>query len=335
MRLHDSLETADRRPRGRPHEPTTVPGRALGAGLTPDTVLSLQRSVGNASFTRLLAERVPGADCCGLVQRAPNDSHQSPRTVAGTRMLADELAHVVQQRERANAAPAGIAVAPPDRFAPSDQLLARARSTGYPPAGATLQRKFTFKKKEYSRGDKMPAIHSVSPSDLQQLADDEYDYGTITNAGSVTLALATYRTRHPVVVTQTALDQLYAGYRTVWNDNAFAEHDGKPVRVTFQLDSGQGKHDEQFASDKDARKKSGGQQMPWGSNYAELAQDVPAKLTRDRLNQIFAKREREALDYSVQRTAQSDGFHYEISARWASVSEGRHILVYYHCYPPY
>lgn len=96
----------------------------------------------------------------------------------------------------------------------------------------------------------------------------------------------------------------------------------------------QGKHDAAFASGKDARKKAGGEQMPPGSDYRALAQGVPAELTRERLDEIFAKAARVPLDFSVQMVLQDDGYHYEISAMWAPVDEGRHLLVYYHCYPP-
>ena len=218
----------------------------------------------------------------------------------------------------------------------SNHLLARALSTGNPPAGAMLQRSFQYKRTQVSGKDKMPRIHGVKEADLKKLAeDDEHDYGTITDAASVALAMEKYRANHPVVVAQVALDQIYAGYRTVWNDDEFAEHEGQSVRATFQLDSMQGKHDAEFASDKDARKKSGGQQMPEGSDYPTLAQDVPAELTRRRLNQIFAQAARAPLNFSVQKIRQSDGYHYEISAMWAPLGEGRHLLVYYHCYPPY
>jgi hypothetical protein len=217
----------------------------------------------------------------------------------------------------------------------SNHLLARALSTGNPPASATLQRFFQFKGKEVPSEVKVPRIHGASPTDLQKLADDKKnDYGPITDAASVAAAIEQYEANNRVVVALPALDEIYAGYRTVWNDDAFAEHEELPVQATFQLDSMQGKHDAAFASGKDARKKTGGQQMPSGSDYAALAQGVPAALTRERLDQIFAKAARAPLDFSVQAIRQDDGYHYEISAMWAPRDEGRHLLVYYHCYPP-
>jgi hypothetical protein len=217
----------------------------------------------------------------------------------------------------------------------SNQLLARALSTSNPPAGAMLQRVFQFKGKQIPGEAKVPRIHGVSPTDLQKLADDERDYGAITDARSVAAAMEVYERNHTVVEAPLPLDEMYAGYRTVWTDNAFAEHEGLSVRATFQLDSMQGKHDAEFASDKDARKKSGGQQMPPGSDYEALAQGVPAELARDRLDQIFENPARAPLNFSVQKIRQWDGYHYEISAMWAPLDEGRlHLLVYYHCYPP-
>ena len=218
----------------------------------------------------------------------------------------------------------------------SNHLLARALSTGNPPAGAALQRVFQFNGKQVPRDAKVPRIHGVKATDLQKLAeDDAHDYGAITDAGSVAAAMQVYEARHRVVVALAPLDETYAGYRTVWNDDAFAEHNEQTVRATFQLDSMQGKHDSAFAADKDARKKAGGQQMPPQSDYATLAQGVPADLARERLDQIFSRAARVALDFSVQREVQDDGYHYEISARWAPLDEGLHLLVYYHCYPPY
>lgn len=216
----------------------------------------------------------------------------------------------------------------------SNHLLARALSTGNPPAGATLQRVFQFRGKQVPGKAKVPKIHGVSATDLQKLADDEHDYGAITDATSVAAAMQVYEENHRVVVAPLPLDEMYAGYRTVWNDDAFAEHAGLRVRATFQLDSMQGKHDAEFASDKDARKKSGGQQMPPRSDYETLAQGVPADLTRQRSARIFEKPAREPLNFSVQKVRQADGYHYEISAMWAPLDEGRHLLVYYHCYPP-
>jgi hypothetical protein len=216
----------------------------------------------------------------------------------------------------------------------SNHLLARALSAANPPSGATLQRFFQFKGKQVPRDAKVPRIHGVSGTDLQKLAEDKHDYGAITDAGSVAAAMKVYATNNTVVEAPPALDEIYAGYKTVWNDDAFAEHDGKSVRATFQLDSMQGKHDAEFASDKDARKKAGGQQMPEGSDYESLAQGVPADLTRERLDEIFANATRAKLDFAVQKNVQSDGYQYEISAMWAPLDEGLHLLVYYHCYPP-
>ena len=159
----------------------------------------------------------------------------------------------------------------------SNHLLARALSTGNPPAGAALQRVFQFNGKQVPRDAKVPRIHGVKAADLQKLAeDDAHDYGAITDAGSVAAAMQVYEARHRVVVALAPLDETYAGYRTVWNDDAFAEHNEQTVRATFQLDSMQGEHDSAFAADKDARKKAGGQQMPPQSDYATLAQGVPA-----------------------------------------------------------
>jgi hypothetical protein len=217
----------------------------------------------------------------------------------------------------------------------SNHLLARVLSTGNPPAGATLQRVFQYKGKEVNDKSKMPTIHGAKAADLQKLAGDKkHDYGAITDAPSVAAAILQYATNNTVVVAPLALDEMYVGNVTVWNDDAFAQHTGQPVRATFQLDTGQGKHDAAFASGKDARKKTGGQQMPADTDYETLAQGVPAALTTARLTQIFAKAARETLDFAVQGTLQDDGYHYEISAMWTPLTVGRHILVYYHCYPP-
>lgn len=242
-----------------------------------------------------------------------------------------------ESRRRAAARDPEAAPAPGHIFPAgvSNHLLARALSTGNPPAGATLQRVFKFKGKEVPREAKVPTIHGVSAIDLQNLAKDDHDYGTITTAASVQTAMGEYRRRHTVVEAPLALDEMHKGYKTVWTDDAFTEHNELSVRATFQLDSMQGKHDGKFASeDKDARKKTGGQQMPPDSDYEALAQGVPAALTRARLDDIWAKAARQPLNFSVQKFVQDDGFQYEISAMWAPVDDGLHLLVYYHCYPP-
>lgn len=217
----------------------------------------------------------------------------------------------------------------------SNHLLARALLTGNPSVGATLQRFFQYNDKKVPPA-KVPRIHSASGTDLKKLADDkDHDYGAITDAASVAAAMERYTQNHTFVETPPELDEMFTGNRTVWDDAAFAEHDELPVRATFQLDSGQGKHDETFAaSDKGARKKAGGQKMPSGTDYRTLAQGVPADLTRDRLDQIFANPVRTKLDFSVQKSIQADGYQYEISAMWAPLDGGWHVLVYYHCYPP-
>lgn len=220
--------------------------------------------------------------------------------------------------------------------APAPAALHQAGVSNHLLARALLQRVFQFKGKEVPSDAKVPKIHGAKAADLQKLADDKaHDYGAITDAGSVAAAMQVYEARHRVVAKLPPLDETYAGYRTVWNDDAFAERDDQTVRATFQLDSMQGKHDSAFAADKDARKKAGGQQMPPQSDYAALAQRVPAALARERLDQIFNRAARVPLDFSVQREVQEDGYHYEISARWAPLDEGLHLLVYYHCYPPY
>lgn len=224
----------------------------------------------------------------------------------------------------AEALPAGV----------PNHLLARLLSST-PPAVATIQRTFTHKKKKIPEEAKVPTIHGVSKLDLEKLANDkEYDYGEIKDRATFDAALAVYTERHRTAETVLPLDQSYAGYRTVSDDVSFAEFEGAPVRATFQLDSMQGKHDVQFASGPDARKKSGGSLMPRDTDYETLAQGVPAELTRARLGEIFATPERAAYNYSVQRAVQDDGYQYEISARWAATDAGRHVLVFYHCYPP-
>lgn len=215
-----------------------------------------------------------------------------------------------------------------------NHLLARSLTSASPPAGPVLQRVFKVKKTEYRGDDKLPTIHGASRTDLQKLAQDDFDYGTLTDKGSVAAAMARYEERHRAASAPPPLDQIYAGYRTVWQDEAFADHDGSVVRATFQLDAMQGKHDVAFAADKDARKKAGGTKMPAGTDYPSLAQGVPAELTRARLAQIFAKKPRVGFDFSVQKAIQDDGYQYEISAMWEPVDDGIHLLVYYHCYPP-
>jgi hypothetical protein len=218
----------------------------------------------------------------------------------------------------------------------SNHLLARALSTGNSPAGATLQRYFTHKRNVIDDKAKLPTIHGASANDLKKLADDTVnDYGAILDKDSVVAAMKKYEANHTVVAPVLALDESMTGHLTVWNDDAFALHAGQPVRATFQLDWNQGKHDTQFApSEGDPRHKAGGQKMPPGSDYATLAQGVPAELAKARLTQIFAKAAGTKLDFSVQKKIQADGLQYEMSAKWAPLAAGRHVLVYYHCYPP-
>jgi len=241
------------------------------------------------------------------------------------------------ERRRGDASPRDPEALPAPELsnlgAVSSHLLARALAGGSPPAGAMLQRDFKYKGKDVPPA-KLPSIHGVKAADLQKLAADKHPYGDITDPEALTAALESYAERNTVAKVLPALDQVYAGYQTVWTNEEFAEHDGQTVRAIFQLDAMQGKHDAKFAGDKDARKKGGGEQMPEDSDYETLAQGVPADLTTERLTDIFAKRARTPLDFSVQKVLQWDGFHYEISAVWDRRGEGIDLVVYYHCYPP-
>jgi hypothetical protein len=68
--------------------------------------------------------------------------------------------------------------------------------------------------------------------------------------------------------------------------------------------------------------------------YAALARGVPSQLTGARMTKILAKPEEVALDFSVMDSKQSDGYYYEISAKWQNLGGvRRHVLVYYHCFP--
>jgi hypothetical protein len=234
-------------------------------------------------------------------------------------------------------APLDLAATPPHvgLAGVSNHLLARVLSTGTPPAGPILQRVFHYKGKEVPTEANVPRIHGVKDADLQKLAKDKHDYGTITDAASVAAAMVVYTTNNTVVQAPPPLDETYKGNKTVWDAPEFANYLGQSVRATFQLDAGQGKHDDGFAAaDKDARKESGGQKMPPGTDYESLAQGVPAALATARLTQIFANPARVKFDFSVQKKVQADGLQYEISAMWAPLAAGRHLLVFYHCYPP-
>jgi hypothetical protein len=244
--------------------------------------------------------------------------------------------HADGPESQRRAAARGGDAAPTPQIVPagvSNHLLARALSTGN--ASATLQRFFQYKGKRVSGDAKMPNIHGASAGDLQKLAKDgEHDYGAITDAASVTAAMQIYSANHQPVADTTPLPELFTGNRTVWTDDAFDQRQGQPVRATFQLDSMQGKHDDEFATGKDARKKGGGEKMPAGTDYAALAQEVPAELARERLGRIFGNGERKGFDFSVQKEIQADGLQYEMSAMWAREAGGFRLLVYYHCYPP-
>ena len=215
----------------------------------------------------------------------------------------------------------------------SNHLLASALAGASPPAGAMLQRIFKYKDKDVPPA-KLPSIYGVKEADLKKLAADPHPYGDITDPALRTAALDLCAQKNAVAKVLPPLDQVYAGYQTVWTNEEFTEHDGQTVRAIFQLDAMQGKHDAKFAGDKDARKKGGGEQMPEDSDYETLAQGVPADLTTERLADIFAKRPRTPLDFSVQKVRQWDGYHYEISAAWDRRGEDIDLVVYYHCYPP-
>ena len=267
-------------------------------------------------------------------EREPSQQEEAERP--GTRAGADEFTFtqiLALQRSAGNAAVAR-ALAGPERRGRAAARDADAMENQ--PAGATLQRYFQFNGKEVTSKVKVPTIHGASATDLQKLADDKTnDYGPITDAASVTAAMLKYQANNRVVEQVLPLDEDFAGNQTVWNNNAFAVHAKQPVRATFQLDWNQGKHDTGFKPpDGNVRHKTGGAKMPPGSDYATLAQGVPAALAKARLTQIFAKAPREPFDFRVQKNVQADGLQYEISAQWAPLETGRHVLVYYHCYPP-
>jgi hypothetical protein len=183
----------------------------------------------------------------------------------------------------------------------------------------------------------LPSIQSVKPTDLALLAADTYDYGRLETLGEVQAAMVVYAGRHRKVEDAVPLDQVKIGHVTVWDSDEFAQEEvDVPVRVTFQLDWFQGKHDQPFMranSEADPRDMDGTQMRRGLGQYATLAQGVPAALTSARMAQIFARPENTAYDFAVMGTMQSDGLYYEISAMWATAGPGRHVLVYYHCYP--
>jgi hypothetical protein len=231
-----------------------------------------------------------------------------------------------------------IDVPPARRRAPARGEIPEASEARAIPAGVSnhlLARVFQYKGTTYDRENsaKPPKIHGAKPGDLTKLAADDRDYGELGTKAKVDEAMVAYAAGHRAAAVATPLDAIYTGNRTVLDDVEL-DHASGPVRATFQLDAMQGKHDVEFASGKDARKKKGGEKMPEGTDYAALAGVVPLELTTARLDDIFAKGERQALNFSVQKTVQGDGFQYEISAMWATTDEGRHVLVFYHCYPP-
>jgi hypothetical protein len=209
--------------------------------------------------------------------------------------------------------------------------------------GGLLQRTFTQQGKRrnattYGPGSELPKIQGVKPAELRLLADDGHDYGAIEDKNAFALAWALYQTRHTKQVEVLPLDEEQDGNVTLLDlpavdQTAFAG----TVRMTFQLDWLQGKHDQPFMLENSSRapRKSGENQMRQSlGEYQGLARGAPQALAQARLAQIFAKRERVPLDFSVMDTKQSDDLYYEISATWATVGPAaRHVLVYYHCFP--
>jgi hypothetical protein len=206
-----------------------------------------------------------------------------------------------------------------------------------------LQRTFTQQGRRrnpstYGPGSELPRIQGVKPAELKSLADDEYDYGAIENKSDFALAWAVYQTRHTKQVEVLPLDEEQDGNVTLLDlpavdQTAFAG----TVRMTLQLDWLQGKHDQPFMLENSSRspRKSADNQMRRSlGQYQGLARGAPLALAQARLAEIFAKRERVPLDFSVMATKQSDDLYYEISATWATVGpSARHVLVYYHCFP--
>jgi hypothetical protein len=206
----------------------------------------------------------------------------------------------------------------------------------------TVQGQFDFKKQgnTINSKSKLVKIHGVKPKDLELLAnDDDHDYGVITTKADVAAAMVIYDQRHQEVEEELPLDESIGGHltvreeedvnQTVWVGN---------VRMTFQLDYFQGKHDQVIMAANSAGEKirpmHETQMRQSKDQYEELAEDVPLTLAVEHLGAIFLKGEREVYDFAVMKTQQSDSLFYEISAKWATLGLGeRHILVYYHCFP--
>ena len=212
------------------------------------------------------------------------------------------------------------------------------------PGNQVVQRSFQHKgkkKKAETCGPKsvvLPTIHGVSAVNLKALADDQHDYGVIENKQGFDLAWAVYQQRHQRQAEVVPLDQEQVGNVTVLDEEEVGQvlFPGT-VRMTFQLDWLQGKHDTPFMqanSTVTPRTMQDTQMRLSLDQYSRLAGVVPMALAMAQLGAIFAKQERTPLNFSVMGAKQADDLYYEISAVWATTGPAeRHVLVYYHCFP--
>jgi hypothetical protein len=266
-----------------------------------------------------VARATASAAAAGAVGHRPSGSTNR----RGADVLQVQLQRAVSQRAAAAVPTDPLSIAAPAR--PAD-------------VSGRLQRSFEHQGKKriaatIGKGADLPRIQGAKEADLRKLADDDHDYGALESKDDVDAALVTYATKHPVVVTKTPLEEQQGGNVTVLDVPNFRRN----ARATFQLDWLQGKHDQPFMREHSSlkpRKSDGSQMRLTLDQYAALARGVPSQLTGERMTKILAKPEEVALDFSVMDSKQSDGYYYEISAKWQNLGGvRRHVLVYYHCFP--